>query len=181
MEDISSPVLSKRSVASQVAIVALLVVTFVFGFRPDYGDTGDNNFHRALQILSRLWFFSAPAGTLVGIFAAYLILRSSWLSQATVRFLRVGRWAPFLIWWALAVQLTVSPQNAIPGTWLWTYGSVTVALTACYHFIVGLFILKLSVRDTLVCCPGNSYTQPFKFCQYRVSGGGPAKGRQLRL
>ena len=27
----------------------------------------------------------------------------------------------------------------------------------------------------LVCCPGNSYTQPCKFCQYRVSGGGPAK------
>ena len=30
-------------------------------------------------------------------------------------------------------------------------------------------------RRELVCCPGNSYTQPFKFCQYRVSGGGPAE------
>lgn len=144
-----SAVASKRDVARYLTIAALFAVAFVVAFRPFQSGVENDNFSQAIQILLRLWFFFTPAGTLVGLLAGYLVLRSTWLSQAIVQFLRIGRWAPLLLWWVLGVQLTSSFENTLPGTWLWTYGSLTVALTSCYEFVVSLYVMRLSRQDAL--------------------------------
>ncbi len=46
--------------------------------------------------------------------------------------LRIGRWAPFLIYYVIVAEMT----GALTLYWLWTYGAITVAWTAGYELLI---------------------------------------------
>lgn len=154
MPDDGSLATKRTPVAPWIATITIIGVALFFGFGTEsINDVLDklwgSDFRRAARILSRLWVYSTPPGALVGILLGYLFLRSSWLTRATIRFLRVGRWVPFLIWWVIAAELTAAPQQFLSRSWFWTYGAVTVALTACYEFLAARFVLRLPFRAGL--------------------------------
>ncbi len=78
--------------------------------------------------------FSLVSGGIIGVAIGSLILYSSWLTQATLRFLHIGLWLPFLVIFA------------VPETfWL---GIVAVMLCTCYHYLAARSLLRLQGHDT---------------------------------
>lgn len=135
-------------------IVGVVGIALVFGFGTEsiYAELDKllgKDFRFAIRILSRLWFYSTPAGAFLGVLLGYVILRSSWLTRATICFLRVGRWAPFLIFFTLAIQLTVATYQPLSRLWISAYGALTVALTACYAFLVARHVSSLPFQASL--------------------------------
>lgn len=68
------------------------------------------------------------SGTIIALTLAVLIAQSSWAIQTAIRFLRLGIWAPFFIFWAVPY-------------WLLPAAVTAVSLFACYKF--------LSIREGL--------------------------------
>ena len=148
----SSPV-QQTPLARWIATITTVIVALLFALGTDSTDAlleklWGSDFRLAVGILSRLWFYSTPAGAFIGILLGCLVLRSSWLTQSALRFLRIGRWAPFFLWWTLAAELTAA-QQPIPLSWFGTYGAVAVALAAWYEFLALRFVLRLPLRAAL--------------------------------
>ena len=79
-EGLSSP--ARKQVARWIVLGGLLGTAFLFAFPVEPADTVlfkifDVNPRRAVGLLSRLWLYSVPAGTVVGVVFANLVLRSS--------------------------------------------------------------------------------------------------------
>src|SRR6266705_6449321 len=58
---------------------------------------GDIEFLRGLPGMLRQIIFSLVSGWVLGVAIGSLVLYNSWLSEATIRFLRIGLWLPFLV------------------------------------------------------------------------------------
>ena len=79
--------------------------------------------------------FSLVAGGIIGTAVGFVILKSSWLTHATIRFLRIVLWFPFIVLFA------------VPDTF--TLGIVAVMLCAIYHFLTARSLLKIGGKDAL--------------------------------
>jgi ABC-type nitrate/sulfonate/bicarbonate transport system permease component len=79
--------------------------------------------------------FSVASGGVIGVAIASLVLYSSWLTQATVRFLRIGLWLPFLIIFAVPATFSLS--------------ITAVTLCNCYHYLAARSLLRLERYEAL--------------------------------
>jgi len=149
--------------ALSIPVLAFLVALLLIYTRPPPGDPGSTrwiefpevlggeNLRRALRSTVVVFGLSSLPGGLIGIALGSLIARSSKLAMASLRFLRIGQWAPFLLWWPLAELLLLLPPNQpIPRYFLvWTIAVPAVALTACYHYLCTRFTLGLEWRKAI--------------------------------
>ena len=96
---------------------------------------GDVEFLRGFPVMLRQIIFSFVSGGILGLTIGSLILYSPWLTEATLHFLRIGLWLPFLVIFA------------VPATfWL----SIT-AVTLCvgYHYLTARSLLRLERYEAL--------------------------------
>lgn len=84
-----------------------------------------------------------PLGIILGI----LIIRSTWLTQATLRFLRIGHWLPVFIYWPLPIWPPRDGYEVVSIFWAWTASVAALALFNCYHYLAARF------------SPGREWTQ----------------------
>jgi ABC-type nitrate/sulfonate/bicarbonate transport system permease component len=113
---------------------------------------GGDNLRRALRTITVLFGLSSLPGGLIGIALGFLIACSSGLTQASLRFLRIGQWAPFLLWWPIALQFLVHPPpnyRISPYFFIWAIGIPAVALAACYHYLSARVTLGVEWRGVI--------------------------------
>ncbi len=128
----------KRGVMIRCILAGVFVVVVVlFGFGPAFlrkplYDVVDENFYRVIRAIARVWLIGVGGGLGAGLLLGKAVHRIPWLAHGVARFLRIGRWAPFLVWYGLVVQII----GGLDGYWIWIYAGITVALTACYKFLV---------------------------------------------
>ncbi|HEY1374553.1 MAG TPA: hypothetical protein VGH50_18925 [Candidatus Binatia bacterium] len=117
-------------------VFVLILVLFTFGpaflIRKPLYDLIDHNFYLVIRAVARMWLVGTVAGLCVGVLFGKLVAGMPSLARGVARFLRIGRWAPFLMWYGVVVLIT----GAIGEYWFWIYAAITVALTACYKFLV---------------------------------------------
>lgn len=65
--------------------------------------------------------FSLVAGGLMGWAVGFIILKNAWLTRATIRFLRIAMWFPFLVLFAVLE--------------IFTLGIAVSMLAAIYHYL----------------------------------------------
>ena len=89
-----------------------------------------------LRTIAILFGLSCFPGVLIGSAFGYLTLQNRTLASAALKILRIGQWAPFVIWWVL-VQLLLVPPGQQPGRYffVWTMSIPAVALGNCYEFL----------------------------------------------
>jgi ABC-type nitrate/sulfonate/bicarbonate transport system permease component len=93
------------------------------------------NYHyHTLEII----IFYFVSGTVLGFAIGSSVLYSSWLTRATLRFLRIGLWLPFLIIFAV-VPVPVPFWPAI----------AAVTLCTCYHYLAARSLLGLQGHEAL--------------------------------
>ena len=91
--------------------------------------------------------FAALLGGGLGFVLSRFIIRSTWLTQATLRFLRIGLWLPFLIYWPLPTWPPRDNYRYDPIFWAWIVSVWAVAMSACYHHLTARFVLALEWRE----------------------------------
>lgn len=99
-----------------------------------FGTLGDVEFLRGFPRMLRYMIFSSVSGGLIGIGVARLILPRVWLTQSTLRALRLGLWLPFLILFATPAAFALTFAAAM--------------LCGCYHYLAAISILGLESRET---------------------------------
>lgn len=122
---------------------------------PDYHDHPlgalpillDVSFLREFGIMSLQFVVASIVGGAIAEAVGHLILRDSWLVRSTIRFLRIGMWIPFIIYWPLPLW---SP-------WKFDFGRTfamasivsvsAVALSAIHCHLVSRFVLNLKQVD----------------------------------
>lgn len=97
---------------------------------------GDSEFVRGFLRMLRLIILCLVSGGLIGVALGSLILRSSWLTQEMLRFLRLGLWLPFLLLFATPVEAFVLSIAA-------------ALLCSCYHYLAARYLLGLRGHDVL--------------------------------
>ncbi len=108
---------------------------------------GGENLRSALRSILIQFGLSVLPGGLIGLALGGLIVRSSNWSRASLRFLRIGQWAPFLIWWVIAEELLIPWDVKVTRYFfVWAIGAPAVALAACYHFLTARLTLGLERR-----------------------------------
>jgi hypothetical protein len=92
----------------------------------------------------------------IGATLGALILRSRWITESAIRFLRLGMWLPFFGAWATSIWVIEwSKEIAVPH---WAEPSLqvaipiipTVLLAACYHQLTARYTLVLDRRSAAV-------------------------------
>jgi len=145
-----------------LAILGLLVVWILSYLRARPADSGPSahpldvirvftyvDFLRGFGMMFLQILLSSLIGDAIGLVAGSLILRSARLSQAALRFLRIGLWLPFFVFWALPIwSLRVELRfDIISWMVILTAGVVallpTVSLAACYYFLTARITLEL--------------------------------------
>jgi ABC-type nitrate/sulfonate/bicarbonate transport system permease component len=94
-------------------------------------------------------------GGLIGALLGILIGQNSKLALASISLLRIGQWAPFVIWWVL-VKLFFVPFNQplTPYFFDWTMSIPAVALGVCYYFLSTKHLLRLDWRASVFASAG---------------------------
>ena len=112
-------------------------IRFPEGFGGEYLISG-------LRLIAILFGVSCLPGGLIGTVLGYLIAQNSKLASAALTLLRIGQWAPFVLWWAL-VQLLLMGSSEQPGRYffVWTMSIPAVVLGTCYHFLCTRHLLGL--------------------------------------
>ncbi len=89
----------------------------------------------------------------LGVVLGKLIELNEWLSHSTIRALRLGRWLPFFVFWALPIWQVTNTRNDLPIVlWLTTLtigiiaAGPTVLLGACYYYLSHRTQLKFGTR-----------------------------------
>ncbi len=80
--------------------------------------------------------FSLVAGGFIGVATGFVILKSRWLTDATIRFLRVALWFPFFV------------MFAVPDTF--RLGIAAITLCTVYHYLTARSLLELQGTETLL-------------------------------
>ncbi|HEY9663843.1 MAG TPA: hypothetical protein V6C65_35795, partial [Allocoleopsis sp.] len=70
------------------------------------------------------------AGSLIGWGLTHIILKSAWLSQSTIRFLRIAMWIPFLLLFGIPAYFSL--------------GIAATTLAVVYHYLSARLYLKYS-------------------------------------
>jgi ABC-type nitrate/sulfonate/bicarbonate transport system permease component len=97
----------------------------------------------ALRTLAILFGLSCLPGGLIGVALGYLIDRNSKLTAGLLETLRIGQWAPFVMWWVLLALLLAAPdQNLGRYFFVWTMSIPVVTLGACYEFLRTRYVLE---------------------------------------
>ena len=116
---------------------------------------GDFEFLRGFGVMVLQVLFASLVGGSIGVLAGRLILISSWLTQAALRFLRLGQWLPFFVFWALSTwgvkkgELTDAPFWIVVSVMGIIAAVPTVTLSACYYFLSARSTLGLKGRESL--------------------------------
>lgn len=110
---------------------------------------GDIEALRGFPGMLRQALFSLVAGGLIGWAVGLLILRKEWLMRATIRFLRIAMWFPFLV--VLAVPYTFQ------------LGIAAALLAAIYHYLSARSILAMPEHDAFPYIAGEVTLQAFFF------------------
>jgi hypothetical protein len=97
---------------------------------------GDVEFLRGFPGMVRQAIFSLVAGGTIGVAVGFVILKSSWLTHATIRSLRVALWLPFFCIFA------------VPDTF--TIGITAVMLCTIYHYLTAQSLLEIEGKDALL-------------------------------
>lgn len=137
----------KRWNVDRVKVFFLIVVvsflydlTFYLGIRDTarfphpfvyFRSLGDVELLRGFPWMLRQVMFSLVAGGLLGWIASLIILKSDWLTRASIRFLRIALWFPFLVVFA-ALPQTIA------------FGIAAAMLAAVYHFLTARSTLEFS-------------------------------------
>ena len=113
----------------------------------------DFDFLRGFGLMLLQVAFACLIGGSIGVLAGRLILTSSWLTQATLRFLRLGQWLPFFVFWALSIwgfkkgELTDAPFWIVVTVMGIIAAFPTVTLSAIYYFLSARSTLGLKGRE----------------------------------
>lgn len=129
-----------------IAVVSFLYdLTFYLGIRDTtrfphpfvyFRSLGDIEYLRGFPWMLRQVMFLLVAGGLLGWAIGFVILKSGWLSRATIRFLSLGLWFPFIVIFA------------VPATfWI---GIAAVILCTIYHYLGASSLLDIKGRDVLL-------------------------------
>ena len=94
---------------------------------------GDIEYLRGFPGMLRQAMFSLVAGGLLGWAIGFVILKSGWLSRATILFLRIAMWFPFLLLFA------------VPATFM--LGIAAAMLAGIYHYLTARLFLEFSSRE----------------------------------
>jgi ABC-type nitrate/sulfonate/bicarbonate transport system permease component len=111
---------------------------------------GGDRLRKGLRTISVLFGLSCFPGGLIGTVIGYLLVENSKLASASFNLLRIGQWAPFVLWWPL-VQLLLTAPDQQPGRYflVWTISIPAVALGTCYHFLCTRHQLGLEWRTVM--------------------------------
>jgi len=103
-----------------------------------------------LRDIAIVFGLSCLPGGLIGAMLGYLITQNSKLASASMWLLRIGQWAPFVIWWVLVLLLFV-PAGQQRGRYFfdWTIGIPAVALGYSFHFLCCRHLLGLDWRRSV--------------------------------
>jgi len=130
--------------------VSLLVAWELFYYSRLFAADDPSHLKRALNGLGEFQVWRGFEVMLIELLVAFVIggglgfvlglvtKNSSWLTDATVRFLRIGLWVPFLLFWALPVWPGKEGSRYEPIIWAWIAGVTAVALATCYHYLIVL-------------------------------------------
>jgi ABC-type nitrate/sulfonate/bicarbonate transport system permease component len=97
---------------------------------------GGDYLRAGLRNLAIVFGLSCFPGAIIGAGIGRLISRNSKLASGSLHVLRIGQWAPFLLWWVLTSVLSIVPTER-PGRnfVVWTMSIPAVALGSCYHIL----------------------------------------------
>lgn len=93
--------------------------------------------------------FSLVAGGLVGWASSFVILKNDWLTRATIRFLRIAMWFPFLVLFAAPYTFQL--------------GIAATSLASIYHYLTARSFLEISEREAFRYVAGEVTLQAFFF------------------
>jgi hypothetical protein len=117
----------------------------------------DIEYLRGFPAMLRQAMFSLVAGGLIGWGVTHIILKSAWLTQSTIRFLRIAMWIPFLLLFGM------------PG-YFWL-GIAATMLAVVYHYLSARFYLKICRLGIVLVHSGGSRAPKFVFCFIRPEIG----------
>jgi len=111
---------------------------------------GGYHLRRGLRNIAIVFGLSCFTGAVIGTGLGWLIARSPKIASVSLLVLRIGQWAPFLLWWALTWELLVAPSEH-PGRFFFirTMSIPAVALGSCYHFLCTRHLLQLDWRTSV--------------------------------
>jgi ABC-type nitrate/sulfonate/bicarbonate transport system permease component len=110
---------------------------------------GDIEALRGFPGMLRQAMFSLVAGGSIGFAVGLFILRNNWLTRATMCFLRIGMWIPFLVVFAAPYSFQL--------------GIAATLLAAIYHYLTARSFLGMSARDAFPYVAGEVTLQAFFF------------------
>ena len=126
-----------------VVVVSFLYdLTFYLGIRDTarfphpfvyFRSLGDIEYFRGFPGMLRQAMFSLVAGGLMGWAVGFIILKNGWLTRASICFLRITMWFPFLVLFAVPVNFT--------------HGIAAAMLAAVYHYLTARSFREFSNRD----------------------------------
>jgi len=149
--------------ALSLPIFALFFALLLIYTRPSPGDPnavrwisfpqswGGDNLRYGLRNIAILFGLSCLPGGWIGGMLGYLILvtQNSKLASASISVLRIGQWAPFVIWWVLVLLLFEAPgQQHGRYLFIWTLSIPAVALGVCYHILCARHLLRADWRTS---------------------------------
>jgi sulfonate transport system permease protein len=97
---------------------------------------GDIKFLRGFTYMLREIIFSFVSGGLMGVAIGASLLYSPWLTEATLRFLRISLWVPLLLNFAGTAPLILEITTAM--------------LCTVYHYLAARSFLDLQARDAWI-------------------------------
>jgi len=107
---------------------------------------GDGKFLRRLLAMFVQLAVVLFLGGLIGLTIGALGSRTSWLALSLLRFLRIGFWIPFFVFWPLPIWPPKEGYLYDPIIWVWLVSVATVSLSTCYSYLAARFILGLERR-----------------------------------
>jgi len=124
-------------------------------FAPDKLD--GYRLHLGLRAIAIVFGLSCFPGGLIGTMLGYLITHNTKLASASMSLLRIGQWAPFVIWWVLVILLFVAPDQQLGRYFfVWTMAIPAVALGVSYHFLCTKHLLRLDLRTSIFASAGQA-------------------------
>lgn len=103
--------------------------------------------------------FTSLLGGAIAVFLGFLIMRSVWVTQATLPSLRTGRWVPFLVYWALPIWPPQEGYHYDPIFWAWIATLAPIVLATCYSYLSARSIIGLGWRETRALVVRESFIQ----------------------
>ncbi len=118
---------------------------------------GAYHFRAGLRNIAITFGLSCLPGALIGAALGHLLAQNSQLAAASISLLRIGQWAPFVIWWVLVELIFVTPGTGVRlGKYFFelTMSIPAVALGACYYYLRIRHLLRQGLRTSAFASAG---------------------------